>query len=311
MARSDCWLANFSRTGRYLVVVFNDSWVLCCLNQLTGEILGEGAINGCIGSGDSLEALDFSPGDEFLAYTTENRVLRVISLRTGESQELPGLVRWDSLSFSHRSATLLLFVSSSSDSLRLKYSVHAMFDCEVALSAKGSGPFKRAQFTCDDSRIVAAGSHMIAIFATATKELITTIPENTYYGRGWNILPHPYLPNLCAAMCLDGRASLWDIATREHLQALECITGNHATDALWTLDGQSLVVADDAGRISIFGAGGREISPLRVRTKPRISACYENHLHAFFHGKNVQWSSDRFREVPSSYPLRIHAPLPS
>jgi WD40 repeat protein len=299
-SRDSCWLTNFSRTGKYMLIMYKTTFTLRTIDQKTGEIL-DNSINTRLPSGHSTEALDFSPGDEFLACTTNKASLRVLSLVTGRLLALKGNCVWDSVTFSHHSATLLLLVASSCDFFVLRYSQDAMFDTEIALTVRGSGRFTRAQFTCDDSRIVAGADHLIAVFSTITKDLIATIPENSYYGNGWNVLPHPLVPHLCAVLCKDGRASLWDVARLEHVQALECMTGGHATDALWTIDGQSLIIADLNGRILIFGSGGREANPLRLETKPRVSVTYESHLHAFFHGREPQTHNNPFQ-------TRVYAP---
>jgi hypothetical protein len=57
-----------------------------------------------------------------------------------------------------------------------------------------------------------------------------------------------------------------------------------ATDAIWTLDAQSLIIADREGRIVIYGQGEHEVGPLRVETMPRNIIHYEQHLHAFVTG---------------------------
>jgi hypothetical protein len=275
-----CWLANFSRTGKYLLMAQTSRFELYTVNQRTGEI--RGGLSWEMPSRHAMEALDFSPGDEFLAYSSVDRGLRIQSLETSTSIVKTGPELWDVVVFAHRSATLLLTVASSIGLCVLRYSRDVMFDSEAVLTAEGAGEFARAQFTCDDNRIVAVGCHMIAVFCTRTQRLIATIPEGQWYGNGWIVLPHPCIPTLCAILCMDGRAALWDIERCHLVQTLECTTGNLPTDAVWTLNGESLVIADATGRLLIFGQGGKASSNLRLAIKPRTNFPYERHLHGFF-----------------------------
>jgi WD40 repeat protein len=304
-----CFLANFSRTGKYLLTAHSDAVLLRTVNNETGEISSERVFRWEVPKHDALEALDFSPGDEFLACSTCHRILQILSLETKAYFVMPGRAVWDVVVFAHRSATLLLTVASSMDLCVLRYSREQMFDSEVVLKAEDSGKLWRAQFTCDDSRIVAVAEHLVAIFATQTHCLIATIPQGQWYDTGWNVLPHPRIPTLCAILCADGRACLWDIERRQLVQALECTTGNLATDAVWTLDGESLIIGENTGRLVIFGQGGRESSLIRLATKMRTDFPYERHLHAFFavpHEAKTQRRSRLQAEIKKTATSRVY-----
>jgi hypothetical protein len=160
----------------------------------------------------------------------------------------------------------------------------------------------RAQFTCDDSRIVALTTRAILIVLPTSRTIISRIPSGSHYQAGWLALPHPIIPSVCVILCQDGTASVWDVEKGIYLQALEHATGEIAHDGVWTLDGQHVIVSDGSGKIYVYGTGGQEFGSLRVdavSTKPFPA---EDHLHRFFVGSPgvADVTIDRLKEAEES-----------
>jgi WD40 repeat protein len=285
----DCWMAMFSRTGKYLASGQSGAAFFWRMTSGAGlpRSLEKPAVTIRWYNDRDPDSLDFSPGDQFVAVSVWCYGVLIVSLETGaallKTFRCPEI---SSVIFAHTTATCLVAVPDSRPWFSISYSEGSLFDSDAMIEVDSSEVMIRAQFTCDDSRIVALTTNAILVVSPASRTIISRIPSGPHYHAGWLALPHPIVASVCVVMCQDGTASVWDVEKGVHLHALEHATGEFAHDGVWTLDGEHLIVSDGSGKIHVYGARGQEFGSLRVEAVSTKTFPAEDHLHQFFVGSS-------------------------
>jgi WD40 repeat protein len=248
-------MLKFSPCGRFLAVACEDGqarlWAVKSLLQ-RDDCLLELPLFG----GQSAAWIDFSIAGEFVAFSGNPDQLIVFSFSKGSILKINGpSFLTDHFQFGRRSSANIL--SHTSDHcLRLSRSDRTLWDTESPLTARSPNSnaqirFSKVRWTCDESQVVGIGPSALVSWATATGDIVARIQAPDFPERCQVLAPHPFLRDIVFVAAKSGLCFVVDLSRAEIFRRWTIDDGLVLTDAAWTVDGEGVIVADEAGGFTI------------------------------------------------------------